>query len=135
MCPLEVCRLCGTPRRRITEVGSHGEWRRPELAHTGANHGGPGTHGNRTRIAETLGWTGCDCDPPDYRPGVVFDPFAGTGTTLAVATGHGRHALGFDLDARNLDLARERVGGLMLSDGVLGDGWPGWLERVSPPDA
>lgn len=42
--------------------------------------------------------------------GVVLDPFAGSGTTLAVATGHGRDAIGIDLDARNADLARERVG-------------------------
>lgn len=42
--------------------------------------------------------------------GTVLDPFAGSGTTLAVATGHGRDAIGIDLDARNADLARARVG-------------------------
>lgn len=42
--------------------------------------------------------------------GSVLDPFAGSGTTLAVATGHGRDAIGIDIDARNADLARERVG-------------------------
>ena len=41
----------------------------------------------------------------------------GTGTTLAVATGHGRNALGIDIDPRNLELAYERIGGLMLTDG------------------
>ena len=44
------------------------------------------------------------------RPGLVLDPFAGSGTTLAVATGHGRDAIGIDLDSRNADLARERIG-------------------------
>ena len=42
--------------------------------------------------------------------GTVLDPFAGSGTTLAVATGLGRAAIGIDLDDRNADLARERVG-------------------------
>jgi DNA modification methylase len=42
--------------------------------------------------------------------GTILDPFAGSGTTLAVATGHGRDAIGIDLDERNADLARERVG-------------------------
>lgn len=42
--------------------------------------------------------------------GTVLDPFAGSGTTLAVATGHGRNAIGIDLDERNLKLARQRVG-------------------------
>jgi DNA modification methylase len=42
--------------------------------------------------------------------GVVLDPFAGTGTTGLVATGHGRSAVLIDLDERNLHLARERIG-------------------------
>lgn len=37
-------------------------------------------------------------------------PFGGTGTTGMVAAGNGRDALLFDLDGRNLDLARERIG-------------------------
>ena len=68
----------------------------------------------RRRITED-DWTVCDCPDPTYRPGIVLDPFAGSGTTLAVATGHGRAAIGIDLDARNADLALERVGPLALT--------------------
>ena len=46
---------------------------------------------------------------------MVLDPFAGSGTTLMVATGHGRDAIGIDIDARNADLALDRVGPLMLT--------------------
>jgi hypothetical protein len=75
-----------------------------------ADHGG-GRHGDRcARIAPDV-WT--DCGHDDYRRGIVLDPFAGSGTTLAVATGLGRDAIGIDLDARNADLARERVGMLL----------------------
>jgi DNA modification methylase len=42
--------------------------------------------------------------------GIILDPFAGTGTTLMVATGHGRDAIGVDFDERNAGLARERIG-------------------------
>jgi len=38
------------------------------------------------------------------------DPFAGTGTTLDVAVGNGLDGIGIDLDPRNADLARERLG-------------------------
>jgi len=55
-------------------------------------------------------------DIPNWRPGHVLDPFAGTGTVLAVATGHGRDATGIDLDPRNADLARERVGPLFFNE-------------------
>lgn len=42
--------------------------------------------------------------------GTILDPFCGSGTTLMVATGHGRHAVGIDLDARNADFVRQRLG-------------------------
>jgi len=45
-----------------------------------------------------------------WRPGHVLDPFAGSGTTLAVCTGMARDATGIDLDPRNADLALERCG-------------------------
>jgi len=77
-----------------------------------------------TAQRETIGWTNCQCDTPDYRPGVVLDPFAGTGTTLAVATGHGRNAIGIDIDSRNLDLANDRIGPLILTNGPE---LPDWL--------
>lgn len=69
----------------------------------------------RRLASETLGFT--DCGHHDYRPGLVLDPFVGSGTTLAVATGHGRNAIGIDLDERNFDLALERVGPLVLQRG------------------
>ena len=49
-------------------------------------------------------------DHERWRPGVVLDPFAGSGTVLAVATGHGRDAIGIDLDEANAYLAVERCG-------------------------
>jgi hypothetical protein len=89
MCPERVCRTCGEPSRRIAET---------------TNAIGEAT-GRRTWRE---GWT--DCGHDDWRPGVTLDPFAGSGTVLAVATGHGRDAIGIDLDERNADLCRERVG-------------------------
>lgn len=54
-------------------------------------------------------------DHSHWRNGIVLDPFAGSGTTLAVATGHGRDAIGIDIDERNAALALQRVGPLMLT--------------------
>ena len=59
-------------------------------------------------IRETLGWT--DCGHNDYRPGVVLDPFGGTGTTAREALARGRSGVLIDIDKRNFDLARQRVG-------------------------
>lgn len=40
--------------------------------------------------------------------------YSGSGTTLAVATGHGHDAVGIDLDDRNEVLARDRIGPFMF---------------------
>jgi site-specific DNA-methyltransferase (adenine-specific) len=117
MCPRHVCRTCGEPRRRLVEscrVLSDGTVATTDFM--GSRDGGVNQknaviknwhHTERN----TTGWT--DCGHDDYRRGIVLDPFAGSGTTLAVATGLGRDAIGIDLDARNADLARERVGMLL----------------------
>lgn len=60
----------------------------------------------------TVGWS--DCGHGDWRPGIVLDPFVGSGTTLRMALGNGRSSVGIDLDPRNADLARDRVGPLYL---------------------
>ena len=50
---------------------------------------------------KSKGWTDCGCDGP-FRPGIVLDPFMGTGTTLRAAQALGRSGVGVDL-AENPD--------------------------------
>ena len=40
-------------------------------------------------------------------PCTVLDPFAGTGTALAVAIQHGRHAIGIELNPEYAAMCRE----------------------------
>ena len=83
-----------------------------------------------------LGAYVCPCGGRDieyvadhWRPGIVLDPFGGSGTTLAVATGRGHHAIGIDLDPRNVDLARDRVGPMFLDEFTLDQ----WKNRSEVP--
>lgn len=46
---------------------------------------------------KSRGWTDCGCGT-GFHPGVVLDPFMGTGTTLDVAQHMGRSCIGVDLD-------------------------------------
>jgi len=46
---------------------------------------------------QTVDWSSCDCGREETTPGVVLDPFMGTGTTLEVALRMGRSAVGVDL--------------------------------------
>ena len=62
----------------------------------------------RTNCERPAPSTWSDCGHDNYHPGTVLDPFAGTGTTLAVADLHGRDAIGIDLDERNRALYPRR---------------------------
>ena len=127
MSPEQVCGTCGEPRRRIVETlrtlkGEILPEDAPQYSATGqaqrtirggyehlVETSGGGTFG-RVVIGES--WS--DCGHNNYEPGTVLDPFAGTGTTLLVAHGHGRNAIGIDIDDRNAELARQRIGELFL---------------------
>jgi site-specific DNA-methyltransferase (cytosine-N4-specific) len=114
MCPPKVCRTCGKPSERITEpTEAYKEalqvpWR--DDGAEGRRAVGRSAYDKPTLVADrvTVGWS--DCGHGDWRPGTVLDPFAGSGTTLAVAVGMGRRAIGIDIDERNAHLAEQRVG-------------------------
>ena len=114
MCPAEVCGECGEPRRRVEKVdylalGSGTVGARRNLAEPDGRTNGTGMtgKGSATKNIETLGWT--DCGHDAFRPGVVLDPFGGTGTTNAVAELHGRDSIWIDIDERNRALVPQRM--------------------------
>ena len=136
MCPRRVCRTCGEPSRRETQAADGyadhlGEsWADKAEGRGKANAGARSHHAGqpigvphiKSADYTTTGWSSCGCPHTDgirldgfhagtgWRPGIVLDPFGGTGTTLVVAHGHGRDSIGVDLDPRNADLAIERLG-------------------------
>lgn len=120
MCPMQVCTTCGEPRRRMTAMtamtADYALLReeikaQPEPGKDMTKGLGYDKRGTGSRVSadyDTLGFT--DCGHGSWRNGIVLDPFGGSGTTAQVATGLGRDALLIDIDERNADLARERVG-------------------------
>lgn len=53
------------------------------------------------------------------RPGdTVLDPFGGSGTVAAVATGNGRDSIYIDLNPAYLELAKQRIGPLLCDTAV-----------------
>ena len=55
---------------------------------------------------EQVGWESCVCGETEWQSGLVFDPFAGTGTTLRAAHGLRRRSMGLDLMADESETAR-----------------------------
>jgi site-specific DNA-methyltransferase (cytosine-N4-specific) len=115
--PPRRCRECGHAPRAITTPGNLVSSSADESAtnlrtQTGAGHTGVdaegrdfsgGRHALPRRERTVVGST--DCGHDSYRPGVVLDPFSGSGTTGLAAARLGRRYIGIDLNAEYLDLS------------------------------
>ena len=108
-----VCAQCGAPWERMVERTGHVNQREPAHAVN-----------NCPTKTDSTGWApvtrpmsqwqpSCACDAATV-PATVLDPFAGSGTTLAVAQKLGRHSIGIDLSADYLKLAAKRIGAVSL---------------------
>lgn len=116
-CPPQVCRTCGEPRRRIVETSGGRDWRNDrmvdagipgELNGEGSLKRGRSKEGlNDTKTRTDLGWT--DCGHNDFRPGIVLDPFLGSGTTALVARELGRDSVGIEMSESYCKLIAKRT--------------------------
>ena len=110
-CPEQCCPVCGAGYERITERERTAT--RPGTATKVT--GNAMTDGNRdpqrhVTTTQTLGWKpACDCAASGTIPGTVLDPFAGSGTTLAVAAELGRSGIGCELNPEYIVLAEKRI--------------------------
>lgn len=115
-CPQEVCAVCGAPQKRIIKREAL-EYNDREAAAQrerceGVISGGTKkvTLGKTHLVSrETVGWEPtCNCGA-DTRPGIVLDPFMGSGTTALVAQRLNRYFLGCDLNPDYVELANKRI--------------------------
>lgn len=109
-CPAQVCAVCGAPYERVVERIAATPGQRPGYtAGTGMRNDGEraGHFVDMKRIDHGFR-PSCTCDA-DTRPGIVLDPFMGSGTTALVARRLGRHFLGCDVNAEYVALANERL--------------------------
>jgi DNA modification methylase len=97
-CPPKRCEECGHVPAPIVEKGG--------LVASGAasTRDFSGSSGDMPRRERTTTGT-TDCGHNAYLPGVVLDPFHGSGTTGMVAEKLGRRYVGIDLNAEYLDLS------------------------------
>lgn len=117
-CPAQVCEECGKPWMRVT-VGEPARSKvcpKTMAAHearggTGVPTGTVGKSGSG-RIPgwrKTLGWQPtCECNGATV-PGLVLDPFCGSGTTGQVAVAEGRRFVGIELSPDYCEMARRRI--------------------------
>jgi DNA modification methylase len=122
-CPEQCCAVCGKGWERLVERAanihpgsSHAHESDMEKGHAQRRADGKpaGTvmreRHEAGRAARTLGFApACDCAASGTTPGTVLDPFAGSGTTLAVAAEMGRNGIGCELNPEYIGLAERRI--------------------------
>jgi len=114
-CPDQCCPACGAGYERKREktgkvLSTGGSENNRRNGHTdfGGSDMNCGTFVQHEW--KTLGWQpACDCAATGTIPGTVLDPFAGSGTTLAVAAELGRNAIGCELNPEYIALAERRI--------------------------
>lgn len=83
-CPLEVCSECGKPTMTVHKLDFESDV--PDA-----------------KIVEER----CDCNA-EFVPGIVLDPFCGSGTTSLVAMKLGRASIGIDINSDYIKMAQKR---------------------------
>jgi DNA modification methylase len=108
-CPEQVCASCGKARERVSEQDE------PPPGYTPAyqTRRFASATGGYTRASATVGWSDCGCGA-GFTPGVVLDPFMGSGTTALVARRLGRKAIGVELSPAYAAMAARRTDQLSL---------------------
>jgi hypothetical protein len=117
-CPHKVCAVCGAPwvreveKSRTFESGSGQSGRDPTGKYGPGLQGGGETRDVRrgpVLHVRTIGFLpACECGG-ETRPGIVCDPFMGSGTVGLVAEKYGRVWAGCDLSADYINMATERI--------------------------
>jgi len=116
-CPLRVCTECGHLRSRIVSdilydegkrssrrIGKYSLDQGKELMEKSGRHDAGRSYAAKKPL--TTGWTRCGHN--SWAPGLVLDPFSGSGTTGEVALKLGRSFIGIDLYRTNVEMARRR---------------------------
>ena len=70
-----------------------------------------------------IGWTSCSCNA-DYRPGIVLDPFAGSGTVALVSKNLQRSSVSIELKPEYIEMMKRRIdfGHETIDNGII------WIE-------
>jgi len=115
------CPHCGSPWARVTE---RKKLTRPRPNAYTKRQGDEGTGNSCANsvagvAVETKGWQPtCKCQEHRPEPCLVLDPFAGSGTTLAVAARLGRSGIGCELNPEYIALAEQRIAEAREKEGL-----------------
>lgn len=110
--PRWICRKCGKSRTRITEPTPEYAKKIGKSVHNHIDDLKRGMRYDKVCNAEyvTTGWSDCGCGE-GWNPGVVLDPFGGSGTVGQVARRLGRRFILIEIKPEYAEMALQRIRG------------------------
>lgn len=119
-CPEMVCVTCGQPKQKIFKKEPLPDKYKIYLnGEAGDKKQSGSLIGWRTSVEgqkwlqenppKHIGWTKCKCKQQEIQPGIVLDPFAGSGTTLMVAKQLGRRFVGIEINPEYIGIIKKRI--------------------------
>lgn len=118
-CPEQVCKNCGQPRHPIREPTEEYAKLLGKGWHDHENDEEAGMQQSMIKTSvcasyKIVGYTDCGCNA-GWRPGVVLDPFFGSGTVALAAEQLARHWIGIELKPDYIEIAKKRLAPFMTS--------------------
>jgi hypothetical protein len=119
-CPAAICSKCGVPRYPVVGGAVGANWKeidnRPNGPKDALEYGYLRPHGLWSNLKDKDGkafqrhveYTSCACNAP-FQPGIVLDPFFGTGTTAVAAIQEHRQWVGIELSPEYMKFAETRL--------------------------
>ena len=127
-CPEKICVECGKPYIRKIKIGNYNkEYQKSCGGNVDGKYTGKSTKNykgakaqnpseTKKRILESLKekidlglHKNCECNTQDYKPGIVLDPFGGSGTTGIVSKHLKRKAILIELNEEYISIAKKRI--------------------------
>ena len=111
-CPAEICKYCGIARVRITKSLGYSKEGQITIRKGEQQRQGKDLDcvGGGNWQYQTIGWTDCLCSEKDkYEPGIIIDPFAGSGTVGVVAEKLRRNSVLIDIKRDYCEMAYKRI--------------------------
>ena len=120
-CPEYVCKKCGQPGRQVVSIKpdldafnirvrdvSRGRIKSADRRASEAEIRKYEEKKYRSQLRELVIAEGCKCNS-GFEPGIVLDPFCGSGTTCLVAKKLGRYFTGIDINGKYCEMAERRL--------------------------
>lgn len=106
-CPQYICSKCGKTRMKLYKRKTM-RIKRTDWGDKAGNRTASSGQMLEPNEVNFIGYSNCGCGEK-FQSGIVLDPFAGTGTTLAVAKRLGRKSMGIELNDEYCKLIKDRI--------------------------